>query len=561
MKYFENDPAVCHVTGNREGTGGNSSSVKRGVRHTARAAVALLLVLAMLPVWGIFAGADGRCDCGFTPIICIHGHQDLYKFGADGSAVKFGSDDDELVDAAIDELIPLFAKTLVTQNWDEYCDRLVELITPIYEPITYDGNYNIPADTGPLWSWTPDSVTAWHSEQYAHYDYEYDHRLPLQDVADDLHEYIQLIKEKTGHDKVILLSRCAGTNLLQAYLYKYERPTGYSDLEKILFICGNMYGADFAEALFSGTLKINSEAAYRWLKSYDIAEFIGEDMAYYLHAVLDMLEQTYADRALFAVVNMLYGKIKDRGLSRILKLFHGITPGFVAFVYEHYDEYKNYIFQEPGDTEKYAYAISKFDEFHDIQLRTEDMLKELDAADVKTNIFAYYGDQTYPLMPSASLASDRVSSVADQTFGATASTVTGALSCDYINSRIALGLGGYISPDRQIDASTGLYPDTTWFIKNGRHQFYGYGGAFDRLFFDIARQTDATVRSDPRYPQFLNFNETENGYDSEIIPAREHNDNDIDWAAIDNDRRHGILNFFRMLFVLFKNLLSGVVSA
>lgn len=524
-------------------------------------ALILSFILVFSSLFALTAGADDRCDCGFTPIVCLHGHQDLYKFDGNGGAVKFGSDDDEMLDAAIDELVPLFAKALVTQNWDEYCDRLVELITPIYEPIAGDENFNLPENTGPLWSWTPDDVTPWHSEQYAHYDYEYDHRIPLQDVADDLHEYIEVIKEKTGHDKVILISRCAGTNLLQAYLYKYERPNGYSDLEKVMFICGNTYGADFAEALFSGNVKINSEAAYRWLKSYNISDYIGEELAYYLYAVLDMLEQTYADRALYAAVNMIYGKIKDRGISRILKLFHGITPGFVAFVYENYDDYKNYIFQEPGDKEKYACAISKFDEFHDIQLATEDMLKEMTAAGIETDTVAYYGDQTYPIMPSASLASDRVSSVADQSFGATASSVTGVLSDDYINSRIALGLGGYISPDRQIDASTCLFPDTTWFLKNGKHQFYGYGGVFDRLFFDIGRQKNMTVRTDPRYPQFLNFNEAENDWESAIVPAKEHNDNDFDWAAIDYDRRHGILNFFKMLFELFKKLISGAFNA
>ena len=46
------------------------------------------------------------------------------------------------------------------------------------------------------------------------------------------------------------------------------------------------------------------------------------------------------------------------------------------------------------------------------------------------------------------------------------------LSDEYIAQREAAGFGKYISPDKQIDASTCLFPDYTWFIKGCSHGFY-----------------------------------------------------------------------------------------
>ena len=64
---------------------------------------------------------------------------------------------------------------------------------------------------------------------------------------------------------------------------------------------------------------------------------------------------------------------------------------------------------------------------------------------------------------------DQYASVKNSSFGATTSTVYGTLPAEYIAAREAEGKGRYISPDRQIDASTCLFPDSTWFTKGARH--------------------------------------------------------------------------------------------
>ncbi len=53
--------------------------------------------------------------------------------------------------------------------------------------------------------------------------------------------------------------------------------------------------------------------------------------------------------------------------------------------------------------------------------------------------------------------------------GATVSKIGTTFSDEYIESRKALGYEKYISPDRQIDASTCVFPEYTWFLNNAIH--------------------------------------------------------------------------------------------
>ena len=55
-----------------------------------------------------------------------------------------------------------------------------------------------------------------------------------------------------------------------------------------------------------------------------------------------------------------------------------------------------------------------------------------------------------------------------------------------------------------IDASTCMFPDTTWFIKNMPHVGCNRGSAFaGMLTWLFSQETMPTVFSNPEYPQFL----------------------------------------------------------
>ena len=90
-------------------------------------------------------------------------------------------------------------------------------------------------------------------------------------------------------------------------------------------------------------------------------------------------------------------------------------------------------------------------------------------------------------------------------FGATTSTIFDTLSDGYVAQRTAEGKGKYISPDRMVDASTCLYPDYTWFIRDVAHD--AYPPEINKLFMDIFHSsTQYTVFTDSKFPQFVSYN-------------------------------------------------------
>jgi hypothetical protein len=101
--------------------------------------------------------------------------------------------------------------------------------------------------------------------------------------------------------------------------------------------------------------------------------------------------------------------------------------------------------------------------------------------------------------------------------------VDGALSDKYINIRVSEGKGKYISPDKQIDASTCLLPDNTWFIKNVDHS---YTDAVHSLVLALINNPACTVDTLGEYGQFNNAKDR-----TYLEPLQEVNANDVQWNA------------------------------
>ncbi|MBQ6067649.1 MAG: hypothetical protein IJK89_12615 [Clostridia bacterium] len=500
---------------------------------------------------------------GNTPIVYIKGYQELIKLDGNGGSTHLLDDDGDIVDNAISQAAPLFAKALVTDDWDEYCDVTYEALKPLYADAQPSPDGTVDPNTGvgnyfenDLWSWSPEEIDPALNEQpYAFYEYNFDFRLSMLKNAEDLHAFVKAVEEKTGHDKVIMVGRCGSTNLIAAYLYQYQEPVNYADLEKLILISSNVDGVDFMEALLGGTVKINPEATYRLVKyqGYLDDAIADEGIVAFLNATIDMLADTGLGlKAICKLAQHIYEKVKDRLIARLMKEYYGICPGYITFVNENYEAYRSYIFQEEGDMEKYAAIIADADEYHyHAQVGFDERLQTMRDMGIEVDLVALYGDQTYPLMESADLTSDRIASVEDQSLGGRAAPLTGTFSAAYIAAREAEGKGAYLSPDRQIDASTGLFPDTTWYIKNSKHTF---GDPLQGLVNVLTRTKNVTVNSDPAYPQFLNH------FDTGLVPAQEKNENDMDWAAVEQERNEWPLRMPQSFFQMLKSLLRMLVD-
>ncbi len=157
-------------------------------------------------------------------------------------------------------------------------------------------------------------------------------------------------------------------------------------------------------------------------------------------------------------------------------------------------------------------------------LRTEELLRSCEADGIEVGCVTKYGYPAIPLCAEADMLSDGHALVSHVSFGATTSKHYGTLDEKYINARVAGGKGKYISADKKIDASTGLFPDRSWFIGNLEHQYFPY--LIDYLTQDFFILDDMTVDNTAKYPQFMVFNEeyrldplTEENADKTVVGA------------------------------------------
>lgn len=152
----------------------------------------------------------------------------------------------------------------------------------------------------------------------------------------------------------------------------------------------------------------------------------------------------------------------------------------------------------------------------------------------------------------------------DQSFGATSSKVTEKLSDKYIAAQTEKGLGKYISPDKQVDASTCLFPETTWIIKNADHVF---PEAIHVLALNFIRE-DYDVNTSAVYPQFLNYTPRD-AYDGSLAPMQETNPNDVQWGTLSGLEKgeatqtifNKIIDFFTSFIKMIIDVIKGIVAA
>ena len=504
----------------------------------------LLAFCLLLPSLAVFAFAQTK-----TPIVYVRGENAIYATKEDGSRYAPREEfADELVAKIVPELVPDFAKALVTGDYTEWSAKALEAISPIYEPIGPHPDGTLPENTGIKWSWSPATLRPTDA-RYNEYDFWWDPRRAPLDVADDLNEYIQAVKQQNNVDKVVLASCCAGTSEEAAYLTKY----GTQDVAKVIFLCNSLHGFGFADLSLSGNVTICGSALYRYLQEYDLLGGLDDGVTAFLMATLKALNvDATADEIIDLFMNV-YDKIGDCFIAPYIRMYLGTALGDVATVDEHFDDYLDYVFPTEELKTEYAPIIAKAVEFHEtVQKPLDDMLREINANGTPVYFVANYGEQTYPVGDMSDYVGDELQSVYRQSFGATTARVPETLSDSYIAKQTEKGLGNYISPDKQIDASTCMFPDQTWFIKNLRHA-YENTAVFSLL--DLIANTDgAKVDTSEAFPQFLNANESL----SAVTPAQAVNANDIDWDALEPPQMNEKGEFFVNIIAFFAKIAAFI---
>lgn len=548
--------------------------------------ISILLVLCMVFAGAVpaFAGYAEIKDATDDPVIYIAGDSgslyydnDTKEFCIDKASNLLnngeGDKKEKIYEATANILLPFILEGIATNKWDNYYAAVEKEIGELFEPVRLDGNGNVPegSDCGIGKEAKADRERKM-SHDYADsngkygeytYHYKYDWRLDPIELADDLHEYIEGVKSATNRSRVSIVCKCLGTNVVLAYINKY----GTDSIKGLGIGVATSNGADFLSGAISGDFTIDGNGLVR----------LGRELAvtknFSIHplilATIELLANTRVIDTLTATMRKLvYSKIEYGIISALATSTMMTFPCYWALVTpEDFEDGLNYAFGEEGSEKRQQYAglIEKITVYNEtIKKHVNDILLSTkvpgkDGKTVNLAIVSKYGTQMIPVIKDEGVLADNYVSVSKSSFGATTSTIYDTLSEEYIAERTAAGYGKYISPDKQIDASTCLFPDYTWFIKNCEHGNYPWEEK--RLVLAVIDANEQLTTEDFKYTQFSMFD-----YSTDTISEMtEENCNDNYWTPDKElekpqSKRELLVSFLRSLLKWLKTLFETLTE-
>ena len=448
-------------------------------------AIILSVVLIMgtaVPAFALSVDTNAKSS---VPVIYIRGDSNVLAYDNETKSFQIGdmlniygnSEKGSFSEAAFNILYPLILKGIAFDDWDDYYDALYKEISDVYEPIKLDENGDPNTDCGiPQWqkddmqnAMTYNRADAQGKYTERTYWFYYDWRLDPIVLADQLHEYIEGVKKASGHDKVSLSVKCLGSNIALAYINKY----GTDSIKGFAIDVSTSMGADFLSGMLSGNFGLDGNAVSRFINCYTLDSDL-YDLARFVTSTIDLLELSGAlDKIDEVGRELIFSKI-EQGVVSALALSTFMTyPGYWAVVsVDDFDNALRYVFGEEGSEKRETYKglIERVTYYNEtIKKNVYSIMEDVHNAGVNLCIISKYGIPMLPTIKTCDILADEYVSVYNSSFGATTSTVYTTLSEDYIAKRVAEGNGKYISPDKQVDASTCLFPDYTWFFKGAPH--------------------------------------------------------------------------------------------
>ena len=559
------------------------------MRKTMKKSLSLILAIVMLVSMAVPAFAkpivwtsQSKSD---IPIIRISGdgdplvdengnkvfhYKDFGKLFSDDGEEE--DDNSDIYESVANVLMPFLIDGLLNDDWDLYFENLQKEISEIFETSLLDCDGNPQFGTGMTEEKKNEMEDKRHRDMarvengqkfyvFNTYWFFYDWRLDPIYTAALFKDYIDDVMAATSTNQVGIMATCLGTNVVTAYLATYPEHAA-EHVRGVAYDGSVVGGAEMLSEVISGKFNVDAAAISRVLTDCNEIGLFSIDG--FINTTLEMLDRTCAlDAVLGKTKDWIYYKLVE-GVTSALALSTFYTwPNYWACVSpEDYETAKEYVFG-PEDSAKrteYAGLIAKLDNYNEVvRQRIHEILTSLVDQGMNFGVISKYGYQVLPICETNNLPSDQFASVGRSSFGATTGTIYKDLSDEYIASRIEAGFGKYISPDGQIDASTCLFPDSTWFIKGSSHS--NWSDWESRLMYDIACSKEQVTVDNGCWPsQFVVYSYTnpDNDKDGEVEAMTTENCNTENWEA--EDKIDNPTDKYGKIFVAVTSLITWLME-
>lgn len=317
------------------------------------------------------------------------------------------------------------------------------------------------------------------------------------DTVEELYDYIQLIKEQTGHDKINIVPISQGGSLanLLLQMYKDKGRDISEDINRIVYVVPAKNGSSIVGEILEYGLIDDDEALY----DYMIPRLMDYSWSSYL---INFAIRLFPKAVLNNVLDSAVDGLIDGGL-KYSTLIWGLCPQ------------ENY----PGAAEKYLSDDNmkeirrQTDIFYNAQCNADQNI--LDAIDSGVEVFDIcgYNYSLYALVDCwDDVNADGVIQLESTSMGAVSYGVDVELPEGYVteNPNCTNPDHNHIDPHNIVDARAGLLPDHTFYFYNQNHERTGGNDVVMQLAVELlTNENFKDVYSYPdRFPQFNTARDT-----------------------------------------------------
>ncbi len=308
------------------------------------------------------------------------------------------------------------------------------------------------------------------------------------ELVDELYEYIQLVKEQTGHDKVNLVPLSQGGSLTSGLIEYY--PDIADDLHKIIFVVPALDGSTIIGDVLNDRISfLNADYLYNGF--FEELGLLDEGTARMIEVLLRILPDEVIMECLEKAVDVLVSDV----IATSTCMWALCPSGDYLTAAEKY-----------LSSPEMAEIKRQTDIYYQAQLNCNDNILGLIEDGVQVFCFCEYNTEMINVGTTWNTQNaDYIIQTDSTSIGAYFANVGETLPDGYVQQNINCTDPdhNHISPDNVVDASVGLLPDTTFYFDGQRHDLTAKNDIILKLALELIARDDVTdVYSSPDYPQF-----------------------------------------------------------
>ena len=308
------------------------------------------------------------------------------------------------------------------------------------------------------------------------------------DATKELYDYIQMVKEQTGHDKINLVPISQGGTYANA-LFEYY-PDVMDSLHKVLYIVPALDGSTIIGDVFNDRVTF-LEAEYLYNGFLENLGLLDSNTA----RIIEIAARILPDEVLMTCLEKAVKTLVEDVMTMSTSMWALCPSGDYLSAAELYLSSP-----ERASIKEQTYK------YYQAQLHSDDNIRKLLDKGVQVFNVAQYN---FPMINVGETwntqNADYIIQLDSTSMGAYAANVGEKLPEDYKqqNTNCSNPEHNHISPDRVVDASTGLLPDTTFYFAGQRHDLTQHNDVILEIAMELIAHDDIKdVYSSPEFPQF-----------------------------------------------------------